>query len=377
MPDTEIAAPASGETLVFSEDIKLPRFIGLSFKNLLLTVLTLGLYNFWARTEVRRRVWAGTIINDEPLEYRGRGIELFIGFLIVTFGVLLPASLLVIGAQLFAGQIVAGLLVAALYLMGSYLGCVAIYRARAYLTSRTSWRGVRLHQGPDWGWGFGWSVVGHMLMLPLTLGWWAPRMRMKMAHDLWTRTSWGDEKFVFNEGATKNLAGGLYLYYALAYFGGGVIIAFALGAVAGGMMALGAGNPEVMSDPNTLIAMMVVLYGTLIPAVILAAFISLPYQAAVFRRIADKLRIDNLRFNLDVKALPLFGLSIINLLTIIFSLGILSPLAQARSWRFLVRRLSTEGSINLAGIEQAASRGPGAGEGLADALHVSVLDGGL
>ena len=56
---------------------------------------------------------------------------------------------------------------------------------------------------------------------------------------------------------------------------------------------------------------------------------------------------------------------------------ILSPLAQARSWRFFVRRLSTHGAIHLAAIEQAASRGPSAGEGIADAMHISILDGGL
>jgi len=265
-----------------------------------------------------------------------------------------------------------------LYLAGVYLSCVAIYRARAYLLSRTSWRGIRGHLGPDWGWGFGWSVIGHYLMTAITLGWWSPRMRMKMAYDLWRRTSWGDEKFVFNEGETDKLASGLYGYYALSWFGaaGVFVVAFGMiGALVGGL-GLIAGNPEQM-DPRMAIAMVAAVYGVLIPALFIAAFISLPYQAAAYRRIADNLRIDKLRFKLDVKSLPLFWLGIGNLLIVIFSLGILSPLAQARSWRFFVRRLSSEGSIDLAAIEQAASRGPSADEGLADAMHVSVLDGGL
>ncbi|MET0544710.1 MAG: DUF898 family protein [Caulobacterales bacterium] len=364
--------------LVFSEDIKLRRFIGLSFKNLLLTILTLTLYNFWARTEVRKRVWAGTIINDEPLEYRGKGKELFIGFLLVTFCVLLPASLILGLAHLFLGQEITIFIGTLFYLTAGYLSFVAIYRARAYLLSRTSWRGVRLIQGPDWGWGFGWSMVGHVVMTMITLGWWTPRMRMRIAHDLWSRTSWGDEKFIFNEGETKNLAGGLYASYAVAWFGGWVVMIAAFGAAFAAMMALSAGNPAVMmADPQYAMTAMLTLYALVIPAAVLAAFISLPYQAAVYRRIADKLRIDNLRFKLGVGSLALFWLSLGNLLIIVFSLGILSPLAQARSWRFLVRRLSTEGSIDLAAIHQAASRGPGAGEGLADAMHVSVLDGGL
>ena len=51
--------------------------------NLLLRVLTLGIYHFWAKTEVRKRIWSAIRINDEPLTYTGRGMELFLGFLIV------------------------------------------------------------------------------------------------------------------------------------------------------------------------------------------------------------------------------------------------------------------------------------------------------
>ena len=59
--------------------------IGLSFTNMLLRILTLGIYHFWAKTEVRKRIWSAIRINDEPLTYTGRGLELFIGFLIVFF----------------------------------------------------------------------------------------------------------------------------------------------------------------------------------------------------------------------------------------------------------------------------------------------------
>jgi uncharacterized membrane protein YjgN (DUF898 family) len=375
---TSASGAPSGENLVFSEDIVLKRLVGLSFKNLLFTILTLGLYNFWARTAVRRHVWAGTIINDEPLEYRGRGIELFIGFLLVTFCVLLPASLVIGLAHFFLDPVIAGTLVAVLYLSGMYLSFVALYRARAYLLSRTSWRGIRGHLGPDWGWFFGWSVIGHYLMTFITLGWWSPRMRMKMAYDLWSRTAWGDEKFVFNEGETDGLAKGLYGYYALAFFGGAAVMIVAFGIMGSLFIGLGLamGSPEQL-PPETVIALFAALYAIIIPAIFLAAFMRLPYEAAAYRAIAGKLRIDNLRFKMDVKSLPLFWLSVGNLLIVIFSLGILSPLAQARSWRFFVRRLTSEGSINLAAIEQAASRGPSAGEGLADAMHISVLDGGL
>ena len=65
-------------------------FLGLSILNGLLRILTLGVYHFWGKTEVRQRIWSAVRIDGEPLDYRGTGGELFRGFLIVFFLILLP-----------------------------------------------------------------------------------------------------------------------------------------------------------------------------------------------------------------------------------------------------------------------------------------------
>ena len=65
-------------------------FLGLSLLNGVLRILTLGVYHFWGKTEVRQRIWSAVRIDGEPLDYRGTGGELFRGFLIVFFLILLP-----------------------------------------------------------------------------------------------------------------------------------------------------------------------------------------------------------------------------------------------------------------------------------------------
>src|SRR6478752_7192366 len=75
-------------------------FAGLSLLNGVLRILTLGVYHFWGKTEVRQRIWSAVRIDGEPLDYRGTGGELFRGFLIVFFVILLP--MLAIG---FAGAL--------------------------------------------------------------------------------------------------------------------------------------------------------------------------------------------------------------------------------------------------------------------------------
>ena len=48
-------------------------FLGLSLLNGVLRILTLGVYHFWGKTEVRQRIWSAVRIDGEPLDYRGTG----------------------------------------------------------------------------------------------------------------------------------------------------------------------------------------------------------------------------------------------------------------------------------------------------------------
>src|SRR5690606_436948 len=65
--------------------------LGLALKNAALTVITLTMYRFWARTSMRRRLWSRTWVLGDPLEYTGNAAELFRGFLISLPCFFLPA----------------------------------------------------------------------------------------------------------------------------------------------------------------------------------------------------------------------------------------------------------------------------------------------
>src|SRR5215475_6223467 len=65
--------------------------LGLAFKNIFLTLVTLSLYRFWARTSMRKRVWSRIWIMGDPLEYTGSPWELLRGFLIGLPCFFLPA----------------------------------------------------------------------------------------------------------------------------------------------------------------------------------------------------------------------------------------------------------------------------------------------
>ena len=152
---------------------------GLLLRNLLFSILTLGIYRFWGRTHVRRFVWRHTVLLDDALEYLGTGGELFIGFLIAV-AVLLPVfaaySLLQFA---FADGPQYGLLALEIlyYLVLFFLIQIAIHRMRRYRLTRTAWRGVRFGLGGS-SLAYARIAFGYSLLTAATLGLAYPWMRV-------------------------------------------------------------------------------------------------------------------------------------------------------------------------------------------------------
>ena len=69
-------------------------FFKIAIMNLLLTIITLGLYRFWATTREREYLWSQTQFIDERLEWTGTGMELFIGALMVSILLGIPITIL-------------------------------------------------------------------------------------------------------------------------------------------------------------------------------------------------------------------------------------------------------------------------------------------
>lgn len=121
-----------------------PGLVGIVVKNLLLTIITLGIYRFWARTRLRRYFWSNIAVAGEPIEYTGTGSELFVGFLIA-LAVLLPLGVVYAAVErALLGNVTATIVLKTLYVVAlATLIQAAKFRARRYRLSRTAWRGIR------------------------------------------------------------------------------------------------------------------------------------------------------------------------------------------------------------------------------------------
>jgi len=139
--------PSSAE---MSYDGTLGEILRIALMNSVLTLATLGIYRFWARTRMRRYLWGKIELMDDPLEYLGTPGELFRGF-IVAMVVLVPIfggfSVLQTAYPPIPPNVGLSLTIQGVYLLAILLLVqFAFFRARRYRLTRTQWRGIRGNQ---------------------------------------------------------------------------------------------------------------------------------------------------------------------------------------------------------------------------------------
>src|SRR6056297_3230964 len=205
----------------------------------MLTIVTLGIYRFWAKTRIRKYIWSSVSGGQDAFEYTGTGIEKFLGFLmaIVILAIYLGIVQMILfyfGLTLFTAPETPQQALTQVFAF--YITVLAVlpliffaqYRARRYKMARTRWRGVRF--GMEKGaWGYALRALGHWIATIATLGILLPWQTFRLEKFMTDRSWYGDAQFR-QDGkwtalypAMKHLAIGL-----VVLVGGGI-----LGGVAG------------------------------------------------------------------------------------------------------------------------------------------------
>ncbi len=373
---------APPESLSF-EYVPRPGLFRIALINFFLGLITLTIYRFWAKTNTRKHIWSCIHINGEPLEYTGTGGELFKGFLMVFGLFILPYILVLTGLQIALGEthpLVTGLTL--LFLFAVYfLWGFAIYKQRKYQLSRTQWRGIR---GTLVGSAMIYSLTyfGSLLAKAFSFGWATPVMNTVLQEQVANDMRFGDAAFKF-----KGSAGALYPTYALCWFLTGAVIVGAIilfsyeaavwfGSEFSELFDLLNSKPTG-SELTDRQAYLVGIISILVVAALLSFFIIIPmlwaiYVAKEIRTFASYTRFDGAKFSLNARPWSMIWLTIGNLLLFVFTLSIARPFIIQRSMRYLVDRLTLEGAIDVARIQQSTVNAPTRGEGLADAFDLGA-----
>lgn len=337
--------------------------IGLSLLNFVLRVVTLGFYGFWARTEVRKRIWSAIRLEGEPLFYTGTGGELCRGFFLAFFAVLVPviaastAAVLAFGPEAWPTKAVQ----ATLYIAIVYLTGAGFYSAQRYRASRTLWRGIR---GGQTGsvWTYAWAYFWTLLLVPLTLGWILPWRAVKLQGMMLNTATFGDQPFSFSASPRP-----LYPRFAVLW-----LVVVALGAVAVFVFGTLATAIALVQEQNGPMRTPeeIVPFAMIIGAVVLFAYLGIQvvsawYRAHQARYFARQTTYAGATFESTVTARGYIWIGLTNFFIVLLSLGILTPIAQARAMGYFIDNLALQGEVSLSAILQGAKLLHNRGEGLA------------
>ncbi|MCA0270846.1 MAG: DUF898 domain-containing protein [Proteobacteria bacterium] len=178
----------------------------LAIVNGFLTILTLGIYRFWAKTRVRKFIWSSVDLGGDRPEYTGTGLEKFLGFLVAVVVLAVYLGLIQILLFYFGLHFVfEPQTEAEIVMQGAvfYISLFAVlplilfarYRSRRYLMARTRFLGIRFGMEKN-AWGYVWRALAHGALTVATLGILLPRQTFWLEKYKTDRTWYGDQPFV-------------------------------------------------------------------------------------------------------------------------------------------------------------------------------------
>jgi uncharacterized membrane protein YjgN (DUF898 family) len=340
-------AADNGRAIEFTGNWK--EFLPIAITNLLLTIVTLGIYRFWAQARVRRYLWSRTRMIGEELEWTGTGGEMFVGFL-MAMGVLLGWAAIIFGGAALLGDWFSILGMIAFYIFILWAFGFAQFRALRYRLSRTWWRGIRGGSDNN-GVGYGWTALGNNFVAGLTLGILTPRAIVENWNDRIRAMSFGPH-MLDSDVDTSGLQSRWMMLYAV-YIG-----FFALFALV---------RPEENTEPSAVVA--------LLPFVLIVglAAVMIRFWALFFRKAAGSFGLAELSASFEVSSMDwvkfyakLIGLTII-------TLGFGAIMWRYLRWKFVVDRLQLFGTIDLDTLTQSSTAAPKDAEGFADAFDIGAF----
>ena len=357
-------APAAQERAVrFTGNWR--EYLPIAATNVLLIIVTLGVYRFWAAARQRRYLWSRTEVIGDRLEWSGTGKEMFIGFLVVSafllpfflfFQFLFPA-MVARGKETAAGGIFLLFELTLLYLSG-----VARFRALRYRLSRTWWRGIRGGSNEP-GWSYGGEYLWRIGVASMTayIAW--PWMATALFRDRWKEMSFGSLQFRSDlqmEGLGRRWAAVYLVPIAALFVGmiGAAVIGVAFSGSEKGPLGIG--------------------FGVLLFALILIFYLAIPlmtlhWYAKYYRMAAETLSLGDLEFGFDATTGQWLKLFLGNLLLAVVTLGLGLSFWGYRNWAFMVRHMHLYGEINVSDLAQSTTHAPGEAEGFADAFDLGAI----
>lgn len=296
-------------------------YFGIWIVNVLLTIITFGIYSAWAKVRRNRYFYGNTVILGRAFEYHATGKQIFIGRVIV--------FLFFIGIQI----------IAAIHPLFVILTTVLIFIALPWLVARglrfnarvTSYRNVRFDFVGSVKGAFVAVVLGSFVSF-LSLGILAPFASRWLYRYVFGNMRYGDRPFV-----TEPRVGALYGVWfvpALMVVIGAVLCAIVGLAMSGAIMAIV--NNADMTEEEMILTIVLGVYLAFFVVFIVYGLAALVYRAGVRNVVFSSTKLDDKHELMsDMSRARYAWIAISNVIVTILTLGLMRPWAAVRLARYM------------------------------------------
>jgi uncharacterized membrane protein YjgN (DUF898 family) len=358
--DSGIDSPSPASSAYAPEPLRFTgsgaEYFGVWIVNLLLTIVTLGIYSAWAKVRRLQYFYRHTELASSSFDFHGSPVKILIGRAI---------ALVMLIAYNYSARVRSPLLIVVIVVIAIAMPWLLRNSFRFRLFN-TSWRGTRFH--------FRGSVAGSYrvfmlngLLTVITLYGMAPFMHQRLKayqHD----NSWfGRTPLSFHA-----RVGQFYLIYLLLL---AAIVAF---VVLMGMVGVGSAFTALMHmqkpgghvDPQGLFKFMLILYGALILAGVLIGPL---FHALITNLIWNSTRLGEHRIVCDMSPLKLIWITVSNFALVVVTLGLYVPWAAVRLAKFQAQAVTLLPASDLQEFVAAEPETLGAvGEEAASVFDVDI-----
>jgi uncharacterized membrane protein YjgN (DUF898 family) len=284
--------------------------------NVLLSILTLGIYSAWAKVRNKRYFYGSTALDGASFEYIAEPVKILKGRILVV-SVLLIYQL----AAVYAPPLVAVIGLALVFLLPW-----AVIRALAFNARYSSYRNLRFHFDGKYAEAFRLYILWTILAV-FTLGLAYPYAIYLRKRFMVERSRYGQSSFVFR-GRRRYF----YVVYVIAAV---VIVGLFVGmtVILPGVAAIlnTFGGPEADSGGSQtewLVMVTVLAFNLGVLAVFLGAAIVV--QTAITNYVFRQTRIAGVRFDMRMEPLRVLWIQLSNIVVIVLSVGMMIPWARVR-----------------------------------------------
>jgi len=331
-------------------------YFGIWIVNLLLTIVTLGVYSAWAKVRRIQYFYRHSELAGSSFDFHGSPVKILIGRVIALamligykFSVRLHSPLTLV--------IVIALLVVMPWLLRNSL------RFRLY---NSSWRGTRFHFRGSVAGAYRVFLLNGFLTL-ITLYGMAPFMHQRLKAYQHNNSWFGRTPFSFH--ARVGQFYGLYLLLLAAIVGLGLVVG--LSGIGSGLGTLfrsqsQGGHPS----PQAVIKVLAVLYAALI---LLAVSIGPIFHALITNLIWNNTRLGDHRIECQMSPIRLAWITVSNFVLVVLTLGLYVPWAMVRLAKFQMQSMRLVPASDLQEFVAADPEDVGAaGEEAASAFDFDI-----